>query len=75
MDDVTSVQEDEARILKIVKDCIASQSKRLGELGLSFEISIVRKSLSSEGYTSEISAEFCDADGPWDALEFEVVRK
>jgi hypothetical protein len=71
---MNTVQDVEATILRTLCDYIASYSKRLGELGLAYEVSIDRGSSEERGYRSEARAEFSDENGLWDVLEFEVVR-
>jgi hypothetical protein len=68
------VQDVEATILGALRDYIGPYSKRLGELGLAYEVSIDRSSSEEGGYRSEARAEFSDENGVWDILEFEVVR-
>jgi hypothetical protein len=69
-----ATQDTETAILGAVRDYIGSYSKRLGELGLAYEILIDRSSSKEGGYRSEARAEFSDENGVWDILEFEVVR-
>lgn len=69
-----TIQDTETAILGAVRDYIGSYSKRLGELGLAYEILIDRSSSKEGGYLSEARAEFSDENGVWDILEFEVVR-
>ena len=72
---MSTVQEVETTILEAVREYIGGHSKRLGELGLAYEISISRNSSDSGGYRSEALVEFSDENGPWDMLEFEVARR
>jgi hypothetical protein len=72
---MSTVQEVETTILEAVREYIGGHSKRLGELGLVYEISISRSSSDSGGYRSEVLVEFSDENGPWDMLEFEVTRR
>jgi hypothetical protein len=71
---MTTVQDDETTILQLIRDHIANHAKRLGQLGLAYEISIARDSSDARGYRSEALVEFSDENGPWDMLEFEVAR-
>jgi hypothetical protein len=71
---MNGVQDIEAEILGAVRDYIGFYSKRLGELGLAYEVLIDRSSSKEGGYRSEARAEFSDENGVWDILEFEVVR-
>ena len=71
---MTTVQNIENSILEALRGHIGSHSKRLSELGLAYQISIDRKSSEGSGYRSEVRAEFIDENGPWDILEFEVIK-
>lgn len=71
---MTAIQDDEATILQVIRDHIANHSKRLGQLGLAYKISITRDSSDARGYRSEALVEFSDENGPWDMLEFEVAK-
>ncbi len=71
---MNTVQDVEATIVGALREYLGSYSKRLGELGLAYEVSIDRSSSEEGGYRSEARAEFSDENGVWDVLEFEVVR-